>query len=64
MSNPFAGTPLAPTTATHYEIIDRKTGAVVGTAKTLPGARRSVDRRDNAYGGYRYTHRAVYGRPS
>lgn len=37
-----------------YEIIDRYTGAVVGAAKTLRGARRSVDRRDNAYGAYRY----------
>ena len=45
---------------THYEIVDRKTGAVVGRAKTLAGARRSVDRRDNEYGGYRYTHRAIY----
>lgn len=43
----------------HYEIVDRKTGAVVGHAKTLSGARRSVDRRDNAYGAYRYFHRKV-----
>jgi len=45
---------------THYEIIDRRTGAVVGKAKTLKGATRAVDRRDNEYGAYRYTHRAVY----
>lgn len=42
-----------------YEIIDRQTGRVVGTAKTLQGARRSVDRRDNAYGAYRYFHRRI-----
>lgn len=40
-----------------YEIIDRQTGQVVGTAQTLKGARRSVDRRDNAYGAYRYGFR-------
>lgn len=40
-----------------YEIIDRHTGQVVGTAKTVKGARASVDRRDNAYGAYRYTYR-------
>jgi len=42
-----------------YEIVDRQTGRVVGKAKTLRGARRSVDRRDNAYGGYRFFHRAA-----
>jgi hypothetical protein len=40
-----------------YQIIDRHTGAVVGKAATLNGARRSVDRRDNAYGAYRFTFR-------
>lgn len=42
-----------------YEIIDRKTGKVVARTKTLSGARRSVDRLDNEYGGSRYTHRRV-----
>lgn len=46
--------------AKEYEIVDRKTGQVVGKAKTLKGARRSVDRRDNEYGGYRYYQRPVY----
>jgi hypothetical protein len=44
---------------THYEIVDRKTGLVVGTAKTRTGANRSVDRRDNEYGAYRYFARSV-----
>ena len=35
-----------------YHIIDRRTGGVVGQAKTLKGARRSVDKRDNTYGAY------------
>lgn len=42
-----------------YEIIDRKTGHRVGTAKTLKAALRSVDRRDNEYGGYRFSHRRI-----
>jgi hypothetical protein len=47
-------------TITHYEIIDNQTKAVVGKAKTRKAASRSVDRRDNAYGAYRYSARAVY----
>jgi len=35
-----------------YNIINRRTGEVVGQANTLAGARRAVDRRDNQYGGY------------
>lgn len=46
-------------TITHYEIVDRQTKHVVGTAKTLASATRSVDRRDNAYGAYRYFARPV-----
>lgn len=58
---PPAGKPAAqPRTLSHYEIVDRHEKKTVGTAKSLRGALRSVDRRDNAYGGYRYTHRAVY----
>lgn len=45
---------------THYEIIDSQTGFVVGTAKTRAGASRSVDKRDNAYGAYRYRANPVY----
>lgn len=37
-----------------YEIVDRHTGKVVGRARTLAGARRSVDRRDCEYGAYRF----------
>lgn len=48
------------TDPTHYEIIDRHTGAKVATAKTRAGASRAVDRRDNAYGAYRYSARPVY----
>ena len=35
-----------------YIIYNRRTGQVVGKAKTLKGARKSVDRNDNIYGGY------------
>ena len=42
-----------------YHIVDRHTGNVVGKAKTLKHASRSIDRRDNAYGAYRYTHRTI-----
>lgn len=46
----------------YYEIIDRKTGAVVGKAKTRRSANISVDRRDNEYGAYRYYARPVYAK--
>jgi hypothetical protein len=46
-------------TITHYEIVDRKTGLIVGKAKTHKGANRSVDRRDNEYGAYRYFARPI-----
>jgi hypothetical protein len=42
-----------------YEVIDRQTGRVVAKAKTLRGAIRAVDRRDNAYGAYRYQWRHI-----
>lgn len=35
-----------------YQIINKNSGKVVGTATTLSGARASVDRRDNAHGSY------------
>lgn len=37
-----------------FNIVDNHTRAIVGTAKTLKGALRSVDKRDNAYGAYRF----------
>jgi len=43
-----------------YAIIDRHTGFRVGFAKTLSGARRSVDKRDNEYGAYKFGTRPVY----
>lgn len=43
-----------------FNIVDSQTGAIVGTAKTRAGANRSADRRDNAYGAYRYRVVAVY----
>ncbi len=48
-------------TPTHYAIVDGQTGAIVATAKTRAGASRAVDRRDNAYGAYRYRAQPVYG---
>ncbi|CAB4151694.1 hypothetical protein UFOVP601_29 [uncultured Caudovirales phage] len=45
---------------THYLIIDTRTGATVGTAKTRAAASRSVDRRDAAFGAYRYRAVPVY----
>ena len=46
-----------------YDIIDKHTALKVGEAKTLKGARRSVDQRDNAYGAYRYRAVPVYDTP-
>lgn len=43
-----------------YDIVDKLTGAIVATAKTRKGATRAVDRRDNAYGAYRYSARPVF----
>lgn len=43
-----------------YDIRDNKTGRIVGTAKTRAGATASVNRRDNAYGGYRFVAVPVY----
>lgn len=47
-------------TIIRYDIIDRHTGKTVGQAKTRARASASVDRRDNAYGAYRYTAEPVY----
>ena len=37
-----------------YNVIDRRTGVIMGTFKTLKGATRKSDALDNEYGGYRY----------
>tara|TARA_R100000234_G_scaffold48436_1_gene28970 strand:- start:4572 stop:4751 length:180 start_codon:yes stop_codon:yes gene_type:complete len=37
-----------------YDVIDRKTGVVMGTYSTLKGATRKSNSLDNEYGGYRY----------
>jgi hypothetical protein len=47
-------------TPIHFDIIDRQTGAKVGECRTRRAASNSVDRRDNAYGAYRYRAVAVY----
>ena len=43
-----------------YQIIDSHTQKVVTTVKGLTAAMNAVDRRDNAYGAYRYTHRRIW----
>lgn len=48
---------LAAIRTASYDIIDRHTGKTVGHCKTLARALASVDKRDSAYGAYRYTHR-------
>ena len=42
-----------------YQVIDRKTGEIVGNYKTLKTAKRAVDRKDNKYGGCRYYHKKI-----
>jgi len=42
-----------------FEVYDRQNGDVVGTYGSLKRASRAVDRRDNEYGGSRYSHRPV-----
>ena len=43
-----------------YHIIDGHTGSVVGKTKNSRQATNMVDRRDNAYGGYRYQRKPIY----
>lgn len=52
--------PGAVANPSYYHIIDGHTGEVVGKAQTLNRALRSVDQRDNAYGGYRFRHQPIY----
>jgi hypothetical protein len=42
-----------------YEIWSRSQGKKVGEAMTLKGATRSIDRRDNEYGGYDHYRKKV-----
>jgi hypothetical protein len=42
-----------------FVVVDRRTGAIVARCKTREGALRSVDRRDNEYGAYRFYARAA-----
>jgi hypothetical protein len=44
-----------------WEIFDSHTGSVVSSGLTQAGARRSADRRSNAYGGYRFFARQTGG---
>lgn len=49
-----------PSTPRYWQIVDSHTKAVVAECATRKGASRSADRRDNAYGAYRYVVRPVY----
>lgn len=42
-----------------YVVFDRQTGTVVSKPMSFKAAIRSVDKRDNAYGGYRFGKRRV-----
>jgi hypothetical protein len=42
-----------------YVVIDSRTGAIVSRCKTLRGASRAADRRDQEYGACRYRARAA-----
>ncbi len=42
-----------------YVVIDRHTDAIVSKPMSFKAAIRSVDRRDNAYGGYRFGKKRV-----
>lgn len=44
----------------HWNIVHRNTGKVVGKATTLKGAKSSVDRNDNKYGSYAHTSVPVW----
>jgi hypothetical protein len=48
-----------------YDICDRLNGMlIVATCKTRNGAHRSADKRDNAYGAYRFSVVARYMGPA
>jgi len=44
----------------YVNIIDKQTGLIIATRKTLKAARSLVDKKDNEYGAYRYSARPVY----
>lgn len=46
-------------TQAKYVVIDRHTGTIVSKPMSRISASRSVDRRDNAYGAYRYGYKLV-----
>jgi len=43
-----------------YEVINARTRLVVGRAKTLKGALRTIDRLDNAYGAAVHIYRRIH----
>jgi len=47
-------------TIVRYDIVDRHTGKIIAAAKTRAAANRIVDRKDLAYGAYRYTAKAIW----
>jgi hypothetical protein len=55
------GLTIMTTSVSKYVVIDRHTGAIVSKPMSLVQARRSVDKRDNAYGAYRFGTRRVEG---
>jgi hypothetical protein len=59
MSNPFDAATQHLPAIVRYDIIDRQTGAIVGTTKKRAIASAMVTRRDNAYGAYRFHARIV-----
>lgn len=42
-----------------YQVIELKTGFVIGTYSTRKRARNKADKLDNAYGAYAYTVRSI-----
>lgn len=42
-----------------FQVINTRSGAIVGTYSTKQRARNAVDRKDNAYGGYVHSVREV-----
>ena len=50
----------ATATVVRYDVVDRQTRKVVGSFKSGSRATAMVDRKDNAYGAYRYSRVAVW----
>lgn len=55
---PKAETPKVKPQYSH-EVVDNRTGQVMGQYQSANTARRGADRLDNKYGGYRYTARPI-----